>query len=221
MSANGRVLAFGISIPKPLWLVPMALVAIVVAFGIYTLATADVKRTSWRLAGPATGTDVQIGVYVGGCDQFERTSVREYDDVVVIDAYIRQGNRGGDVCPDILNSELKTVKLSAPLGSRALRGCNPESSVHKNEGSPNRDCVAETTINESPAMQELTRMLDGIVKASYDPSSRTYLSSVGIGIRESEDGQVYIQVQVHGVDLTEVGAKVPDEIEGYEVRLVN
>ncbi len=100
MSAQGREVAFGVSIPKPLSLVLVALVAIVVAFAVYTIVTgvADVfggKRTSWRLAGPASGTELQIGVSLGACDEFKRISVSEDDEEVVIKAYIRQGIRGG------------------------------------------------------------------------------------------------------------------------------
>ena len=219
-------LAFGVSVPKPLSLVLIALVAIVLAFGAYTIVTgvADFlgpKRTSWKLVGPSAGTELQIGVDVGGCDQFKRISVSEDDEEVVIKAYIRRGTRGADeACPAILNSELKTVKLSAPLGSRALRGCNPESSVYKSEGSPDRDCAAGNVITEWPAMQKLTDLLDGIVNASYQPSSGVYLASYGIGFRESEDGKVYIEVSVQGIDVTSLREEIPNEIASYKVRLL-
>jgi len=221
MSAHPPILAFAISIPKPLSLVLIALVAIVLAFGAYTIVTgvADFlgpKRTSWKLVGPSAGTELQIGVDVGGCDQFKRISVSEDDEEVVIKAYIRKGShRGDDAC-----SELKTVKLSAPLGSRALRGCNPDSSVYRVEGLSDRDCAAGNVITEWPAMQKLTDLLDGIVNASYQPSSGVYLASYGIGFRESEDGKVYIEVAVQGIDVTSLREEIPNEIASYKVRLL-
>jgi hypothetical protein len=222
MSAHGREVAFGVSIPKPLSLVLVALVAIVVAFGVYTIATGVAgflgpKRTSWKLDGAASGTQLRIAVSLGACDQFNRISVSENDDAVVIKAYIRQGDRSN--CNASLNIESKTVQLSAPLGSRALRGCNPESSVYRFYESPDRDCAAETKINESPSMRELKDLLDKTVNASYDPSSGRYAASVGIGIRES-DGQVYVQLEVRGVGATTLRGDIPNTIAGYEVRLL-
>jgi len=81
--------------------------------------------------------------------------------------------------------------------------------------------VAETKINESPAMRELTDLLFGVVRASYQPSSGRHLSEVGIGIRESDDGQVHIEVELRGVwDVTALRDEIPNEVAGYEVRLL-
>ena len=78
MSAHGREVAFRVSMPAPLSLVLVALVAIVVAFGVYTIASGVVlgpKRESWRLIGPTSGAELQIDVQVGACDHSARTSV--------------------------------------------------------------------------------------------------------------------------------------------------
>jgi hypothetical protein len=223
MSAHGREVAFGVSIPPPLSLVLIALVATVLAFGAYTIVTgvADFlgpKRTSWKLYGPASGSELQIGVSLGACDQIKRIAVSEDDEAVAIKAYIRQGDRSN--CDAGLKSELKNVQLKAPLGSRALRGCTPESSVYRVEGLSDRDCAAGNVITKWPAMQKLTDLLDGIVNASYQPSSGVYLASYGIGFRESEDGKVYIEVSLHGMDVTALREEIPNEIAGYKVRLL-
>src|SRR5439155_23145823 len=49
---------------------------------------------------------------------------------------------------------------------------------------------------------------------------RRVLASYGIGFRESEDGKVYIEVSVQGIDVTSLREEIPNEIAGYKVRLL-
>jgi len=138
LTAEGVGFEFGFSIPNLLLLALMPLGAIVVAFGAYLVIFGTTDRTSWRLTAPPSGTELQIGVNMGGCDDFEGTVVSENDRVVHIAAYVRAHGPCGD---DILLAEPKTVRLSAPLGDRALRGCNPSNSVYKESGYSDDDCA--------------------------------------------------------------------------------
>ncbi len=139
LNAQDGGLEFGFSVPNLLLLALMPLGALVIAFGPYLVIFGTTDRTSWRLRAPATGTELQIGVYMGGCDDFEGLSVSETDSVVHIAAYVRAHDACGD---DILLFEPKSVQLSAPLGDRALRGCNPSNSVYKESGYSDNDCAA-------------------------------------------------------------------------------
>lgn len=78
--------------------------------------------------------------------------------------------------------------------------------------------VAEAAVNESTALQEIMNLLNPIVNASYDASSGRYLASYSIGFRESEGGEVYIEVGLVGIDET-VRDQIPQDIAGYEVRI--
>src|SRR5439155_886077 len=129
---------------------------------------------------------------------------------VVIKAYIRKGShRGDDAC-----SELKTVKLSAPLGSRALRGCNPDSSVYRVEGLSDRDCAAGNVITEWPAMQKLTDLRDGIVNASTDREQ--YIPHTGPGAPVAENiSQKQKPVPALPLDPEGTGRPLKPPVSGY------
>jgi hypothetical protein len=118
-------------------LIPLA--AIVIAFGAYLVAFGTVDRTSWRLTAPPTGAELQIGVLMGACDDLEGMNVSESGSEVHVAAYLRTHPDCGD---DVLLVEPKTVQLSAPLGGRALHGCNPPNSAHKEYGYADDDCAA-------------------------------------------------------------------------------
>ncbi len=87
---------------------------------------------------PPAGAELQIGVTMGACDRFDHIAVKERVSVVLIAAYVRAHDACGD---DILRSEPKTVRLSAPLGERALHGCNPPNSVYPESGYSDDDCA--------------------------------------------------------------------------------
>ena len=80
--------------------------------------------------------------------------------------------------------------------------------------------IAEDAIYTSAAMQELRDLLGGIVSDSYQSSSGAYLSSYSIGIRESNEGEVYIELGLHGMDVTALRDAIPNEIAGQKVRLL-
>lgn len=124
--------------------IPPILVLLLILLLILTIVIAvkscsSVKRTSWELMEPPSGNQLKIGVLVGGCDGFDNISVTENNTAVVVEAYLRHNIRSA--CPSILNREPKTVQLHAPLGDRALHGCNPPSSVYEMTGQSDRDCT--------------------------------------------------------------------------------
>jgi hypothetical protein len=77
--------------------------------------------------------------------------------------------------------------------------------------------AATDEINQSPEYSELTKLLDEVLSTSYE-SSGAHTASYGIGIRE-EDGEVYIEVGVHGAAFRDIRNQIPSEIAGYEIRL--
>jgi hypothetical protein len=139
LTAKERGFEFGFSIPNLLLLALMPLGAMVIAFAAYLVIFGTTDRTSWRLTAPPSGAELHLGVYVGGCDRFDHIAVKERDRVVLVAAYLRHDVR--DTCDDILNFEPKTVQLSAPLGDRALHGCNPPNSVYPESGYSDEDCA--------------------------------------------------------------------------------
>ena len=138
LTANNEGLDFEFSIANLLLLALMPLGAIVIAFAAYLVIFGTTDRISWRLTAPASGTELQIGVNMGGCDDFEGLLVSETDSVVHIAAYVRAHDPCGD---DSLLFEPKTVRLSAPLGDRALHGCYPSNSVYPESGYSDEDCA--------------------------------------------------------------------------------
>lgn len=138
-TTEGAGIEFGFTVPSLFLLTLMPLGAIILAFGVYLIEFGTIDRTSWRLTAPPSGSELQIGVYVGGCDRFEHMAVKARDGAVVVAAYLRNDAR--DNCDDILNFEPKTVRLSAPLGGRALHGCNPPNSVYPERGTSDDDCA--------------------------------------------------------------------------------
>jgi len=124
---NTRLLGTG----QPVKYVLAAQVAVLLVIAAAVAVQAyfsDVTRTSWRLAAPPSGNELQLLVRRGACDRFARFVVQETDRVVRIEAYIHQTTWGA--CPAVLLSERKTLTLRAPLGTRELQGCNPPSTVY-------------------------------------------------------------------------------------------
>lgn len=100
-----------------------------------------VERTSWQLTEPPSGTELHIGVWVGGCDSFDTMTVRETEEDVSLQGYI--GNDTETNCDDILRFDRKTVQLREPLGDRPLLGCNPSDAVYRlPEGTSNEACAS-------------------------------------------------------------------------------
>lgn len=121
----------------------VVLAATVLAFGIAVLAfrtfATGSDRSSWKLTAPAEGVELHIAVQVGGCDEFDRTRVRESETEVAIEAYINHNARSS--CDDILNYERMSVRLKSPLGDRRLTGCNPSDAVYDWPDVANDDCT--------------------------------------------------------------------------------
>jgi hypothetical protein len=80
--------------------------------------------------------------------------------------------------------------------------------------------IAQADIDASASMQELIDLLDGIVRAANQSSSGAGPSSYGIGIHESSDGEIYMELTLNGMDVTALSNEIPTEIAGYEVRLL-
>jgi len=135
----------------------MRLVAALLLLGVVLLAAvalgacADVERTSWRLSTfpDDADTTLQLGVAVGGCDKFDHFDMRENAvdingqlvESVTIEAYIDHNARSS--CDDVINHEEQTIELSAPLGDRPLRGCNPPSAIYGvPDYPPDDDCAS-------------------------------------------------------------------------------
>ena len=110
----------------------MLLILLFVPLAVLLTACADIERTSWALrAEPShADTSIDLGVFVGACDEFERFDVRESDDRITIGAYVHEGERSDEGCDDIILIEDKTVEFETPIGDRPLHGCNPASAVY-------------------------------------------------------------------------------------------
>lgn len=115
------------------------LLVVALAIGIQSCSS-TVKRTSWWLTALPAGTELQLAVQVGGCDSFERFVVRESSQVVLVKAYVRMNVRSG--CPSIIEFQRKTLRLSAPIGTRALQGCNAPSAIYRWPDLSDTDCAA-------------------------------------------------------------------------------
>ena len=127
-------------IPSVIFLLLIVLLVITIAIAVKSCSS--IKRTSWELAEPPSGHELQISVQVGGCDLFARTSVTETDETVVVEAYVRDDALTASGCDDGIFTERRTVQLQAPLGNRALQGCNPASAVYKLPYLSDSDCAA-------------------------------------------------------------------------------
>lgn len=80
---------------------------------------------AWNVSRPITDQDqtIPISIERGSCDTYERASVEETADQVTITAFVRRRN---GACDLMLNFERVEVTLSAPIGTRGLKGCLPE-----------------------------------------------------------------------------------------------
>jgi len=117
------------------------LILVGLAAGVALFACGGTDRTSWQPTESPTGSELHIGVYVGGCDSFDTIAIRETDEDVTLQAYVNDNVKTD--CPAILNFERRTVELRAPLGSRPLLGCNPSGAIYTlPDDVSNEDCAA-------------------------------------------------------------------------------
>jgi hypothetical protein len=99
-------------------------------------------RTSWQPSERPEGDELNIAVFVGGCDNFNSVTVRETDEDVTLQAYV--DNNVKSSCDDMIRTEQHTVSLRAPLGDRPLLGCNPDDSVYFLPGGrSNENCESQ------------------------------------------------------------------------------
>jgi DNA-binding CsgD family transcriptional regulator len=124
-------------------------------------------------------------------------------------------------CPISQTASCVDIGFPLPAGELnvAVYNVNGTSNAMAFRREASRIEIAQSAIDASPAMQDLKSLLDEIVRDSYQPSTGAYLSSVGIGIRESET-EVYIELELRGIDLTSLEDDIPDEIAGYQVRVL-
>jgi len=115
------------------------LIVVAVSAGIQSCSS-NVKRTSWQLTAPPGGSELHLFVQVGGCDKFERFSIKESDQVVLVEAYVRMNVRSA--CPGLIEFQRRTLQLNTPVGARALHGCNPPSAIYRWPDLPDTDCAA-------------------------------------------------------------------------------
>jgi hypothetical protein len=135
------------SASKLVGLAIVILLGIALAFAAQR-CVAGATQTNWELWEPPEGTEFQVAVWVGGCDEYDRMRVMESDEAVLIKAYIRDDVKEG--CDDGIFIEEKTVRLDAPLGNRPLMGCNPPGSPYGGGSDPpNDDCVASIVSADS------------------------------------------------------------------------
>jgi hypothetical protein len=131
-------------------------VGIILVIALASLYWSNEKATSWQLAAAptgeifaarATGDELQIGVAVGGCDDFDHIAVTETPSKVRIAAYLRH-RVGGEACDAMVRYEAKTVRLHDVVGDRLLEGCNPADSAYRGfmvSYVPDGDCGALIT----------------------------------------------------------------------------
>ena len=138
--------------PRFLLLPFISIGVLLLAVALTMAACRDIERASWQLvASPGdTDTTLQLVVYVGGCDRFQRFDVRETGldangqpiESVTIEAYIHHGAQS-NCDPSGGDQEERTVELRAPLGDRTLQGCSPPSARYGSD-EPNDDCASST-----------------------------------------------------------------------------
>lgn len=136
---NARRLGIGPAVRSLLIALIAILLVMTVAAGIQSCFS-NVKRTSWKLTAPPSGSELRVVVQVGGCDKFERFSTKESAEFVVVEAYVRKDVRS--TCPAVIDFQRRTLRLSAPMGTRALQGCNPPSAIYSWPDLPDTDCAA-------------------------------------------------------------------------------
>jgi hypothetical protein len=116
------------------------------------------------------------------------------------------------VCP--------AVGLMVPIGDVSVavynRNGTSNSVVFHREASPIE--AAEAEVDQSPEYGQLLAFLDGKVGATCQPACGPNSASYGIGFRQSDSGEVYIELDVHGVSDSELQGEIPSQIAGYEVR---
>jgi IPT/TIG domain. len=169
----------------------------------------DANDIGFTLPGSASRT-FNIGYQDGVPSPDGKTLRFTLQDTLGACAFSQMGQDA--VCP--------AVGIMVPIGDVSVavfnRNGTSNSVVFHREASPIE--VAEAVVDQSPAYRELTSLLDQKVRDSYQPASGQYSVSVGIGFRQSDNGDVYIEVSVHGVDMNELRDAIPSQIEGYEVR---
>lgn len=105
----------------------LALVAcgLLVAYVLIDRVAEGTSRRDWVLTGEPADSVLHIEVAIGnGCDFFDRIDVAESEHTVWVTAYSETRNEDNG-CDDLLKIEQHEVRLSAPLGDRELRGCDP------------------------------------------------------------------------------------------------
>ncbi len=78
--------------------------------------------------------------------------------------------------------------------------------------------TAQSAVDQSPEYGQLIAFLDGKVGATCQPACGPNSASYGIGFRQSDSGEVYIELDVYGVSDSELQGEIPSQIAGYEVR---
>ncbi len=118
-----------------------------------------------------------------------------------------------EVCAD--------VGIRMPIGDVSVsvfnRSGTSNSVIFRREASPVE--VAQAAVEQSQAYQELIAFLDQKVNDSCHPACGPNSASVSIGFVQDDNGKVYVDLSVHGVSASDLKARIPDRIAGYEVRL--
>jgi hypothetical protein len=81
----------------------------------------------WNLRGPANGSVLLLRIGIGStsCDELSDVKVREDADEVHVTAVVRRTT--GDGCSGDYGTVDREVRLQAPIGTRRLTGCRPQS----------------------------------------------------------------------------------------------
>jgi hypothetical protein len=79
--------------------------------------------------------------------------------------------------------------------------------------------VAEIAVNESPAYKQLTEEFDRWIDEYFVPKTRSEsaAASYWFTIAAPENGNPFVEFHLHNFDP--IGVQIPEEIEGYEVRV--
>jgi len=90
---------------------------------------------TWNVSRPITDQDQTIPITIerGSCDTYERARVEETADQVTITALVRRRNTA---CDAVGWFQSVDVTLSAPIGTRMLKGCVPEGTCRTQTGPP-------------------------------------------------------------------------------------
>lgn len=117
------------------------------------------------------------------------------------------------------NSACPAIGLLVPVGEVRVHNRNGTSRSVRFTREISRLEAATKEIDEAPEYARLSELLNGIVGASRQPFSGEYTASASWGIHESEEGDIYIDVEIRGTDVSGIKDQIPSEIAGYEVRL--